>query len=121
MNTSNEQQLLDELAKTDGKEEQQPQSQDLRQPQQRPTHGLDNFSGVWEQQRQPVHNEDVRKGKWKRQVGAAKILWGRLTDDELLKAEGHVEKLVGLVQERYGITRDEANKQVENFFDYIKS
>ena len=39
------------------------------------------------------------KGKWKQQVGAAKVAWGKLTEDELLKSEGHAQKLAGLVQE----------------------
>ena len=64
---------------------------------------------------------DELKGKWKQQVGAAKIAWGKLTEDELLKLEGHEQKLAGLVQERYAITRDEADKQVRNFFDKQKS
>lgn len=55
------------------------------------------------------------KGKWKQQVGAAKIAWGKLTEDELLKSEGQLQKLAGLVQERYSITRDEAEKQVKQF------
>lgn len=64
---------------------------------------------------------DAIKGKWKQQVGAAKIAWGKLTEDELLKLEGHEQKLAGLVQERYAITRDEADKQVKSFFDKQKS
>ena len=60
------------------------------------------------------------KGKWKQQVGAAKIAWGKLTEDELLKAEGHTQKLAGLVQERYAVSKDEAEKQVKNFFDKTK-
>lgn len=63
---------------------------------------------------------DEIKGKWKQQVGAAKIAWGKLTDDELLQAEGHQQKLTGLVQERYAITRDEAEKQVAKFFENNK-
>jgi uncharacterized protein YjbJ (UPF0337 family) len=59
---------------------------------------------------------DEIKGKWKQRVGAAKIVWGKLTEDELLKSEGHAQKLTGLVQERYAITRDEADKQVSSFF-----
>jgi uncharacterized protein YjbJ (UPF0337 family) len=59
---------------------------------------------------------DELKGKWKQQVGAAKIAWGKLTEDELLRLEGHEQKLAGLVQERYAITRDEADKQVKEFF-----
>jgi len=64
---------------------------------------------------------DELNGKWKQQVGAAKIAWGKLTEDELLKVEGRQEKLAGLVQERYAITRDEADKQVKSFFEKYKS
>lgn len=60
---------------------------------------------------------DQIKGVWKQQIGAAKIAWGKLTEDELLKLEGHEQKLAGLVQERYAITRDEAEKQVKSFFE----
>lgn len=59
---------------------------------------------------------DEVKGVWKQQIGAAKVTWGKLTDDELLQTEGHVQKLVGLVQERYAVTRDEADKQIKDFF-----
>lgn len=59
---------------------------------------------------------DEMKGKWKQQVGKAKLVWGKLTEDELLAAEGRQEKLAGLVQERYALTRDEAEKQVKEFF-----
>jgi uncharacterized protein YjbJ (UPF0337 family) len=64
---------------------------------------------------------DEMKGKWKQHVGAAKVAWGELTEDELLKAEGRQDKLVGLVQERYAITRDEADKQVKRFFQKLSS
>lgn len=64
---------------------------------------------------------DEMKGKWKQQVGAAKIAWGKLTEDELLKLEGQEQKLAGLVQERYAITRDEADRQVKSFFEKNKS
>lgn len=56
------------------------------------------------------------KGIWKQHVGAAKIAWGKLTEDELLKIEGHEQRLAGLVQERYAITRAEAEQQVKGFF-----
>ncbi len=64
---------------------------------------------------------DALKGKWRRQIGAAKLTWGKLTDDELMKLEGHTEKLTGLIQERYALTRDAAARQVENFFDQYSS
>ena len=60
------------------------------------------------------------KGKWKQQVGAAKVAWGKLTEDELLKSEGHAQKLAGLVQERYAITREEADEQVKSFIKKCK-
>ncbi len=56
------------------------------------------------------------KGKWKKQVGAVKIAWGKLTEDEILKAEGHQQKLAGIIQERYAITKEAAEKQVDKFF-----
>lgn len=66
-------------------------------------------------------NSDQIKGEWKQQVGAAKVAWGKLTDDELLQTEGHAEKLAGLVQERYGIVRSEAEAQVKTFLDKKES
>ncbi|WP_372987742.1 CsbD family protein [Marinobacter sp.] len=63
-----------------------------------------------------LFNADEMKGKWKQQVGQAKLVWGKLTEDELLEAEGREDKLAGLVQERYAITREEAEKQVKEFF-----
>lgn len=63
-----------------------------------------------------IPSVDELKGKWKQHLGAAKIAWGELTEDELLKSEGQQQKLIGLVQERYAITRDEADRQVKSFF-----
>jgi uncharacterized protein YjbJ (UPF0337 family) len=59
---------------------------------------------------------DEMKGKWKQHVGAAKIAWGKLTEDELLKFEGRQDKLDGAIQERYAISREEADRQVKDFF-----
>jgi uncharacterized protein YjbJ (UPF0337 family) len=60
---------------------------------------------------------DAMKGKWKQKLGEAKLAWGKLTDDELLKLEGHATKLTGLVQERYALTRDAAELQVKTFYN----
>jgi uncharacterized protein YjbJ (UPF0337 family) len=62
-------------------------------------------------------NHDIAEGKWKQMVGKAKTAWAGLTDDELTKAEGRVDKLAGLIQERYGKTREQAELEVRNFFD----
>lgn len=58
-------------------------------------------------------NEDTLKGKWKQFKGKAKNQWGKLTDDDLTRVEGNTEALVGVLQERYGMARDEAKKQVD--------
>lgn len=60
-------------------------------------------------------NSDTLKGQWKQISGRAKEAWGKLTDDDLLRVEGNAQRLSGLVQERYGISRDEAEKQVDKF------
>jgi uncharacterized protein YjbJ (UPF0337 family) len=64
-------------------------------------------------------NNDQIAGKWKQLKGEAKILWGKLTDDELDQAEGHKDKLAGLIQERYGKTKEEAQAEVRKFFDRV--
>lgn len=69
------------------------------------------------QMQQAMPSGDELKGKWKQQVGAAKVMWGKLTDDELLQLDGQEQKLAGLVQERYAITRDEAARQARAFFE----
>ena len=60
-------------------------------------------------------NDDTMKGQWKKMVGEAKRQWGKLTDDDLLRAEGDVDKIAGSVQERYGVTREEAHRQVQDW------
>ena len=62
-------------------------------------------------------NTDVLKGKWHQLKGEVKSRWGRLTDDDLRMIEGDAEKLVGRVQERYGYQRDEAKREVDEFFN----
>ncbi|CAL1239643.1 CsbD family protein [Candidatus Methylocalor cossyra] len=60
-------------------------------------------------------NWDQIKGNWHQLKGTVKAHWGRLTDDELERIAGDQERLVGVIQERYGITREEAEKQVSGF------
>lgn len=60
-------------------------------------------------------NWDQIKGKWKQAKGQAQQKWGKLTDDDLDVVNGRREELVGKVQERYGIAREEADKQVSEF------
>jgi uncharacterized protein YjbJ (UPF0337 family) len=65
-------------------------------------------------------NSDIIKGKWKQLNGKIKTQWGKLTDDDLKIAEGTREYLAGKVQERYGVTKEAALKQVEDFEKTIK-
>ncbi|BBD79701.1 CsbD family protein [Aerosticca soli] len=60
-------------------------------------------------------NTDQIKGKWKQLAGTLKAKWGKLTDDDLKVAEGDSEYLAGRIQERYGIAREEARKEVDDF------
>ncbi len=56
--------------------------------------------------------QDKLKGQWKQLTGKVKAKWGKLTDET---ADGNSEYLEGRLQERYGIARDEARKQVKEF------
>ena len=60
-------------------------------------------------------NEDKIKGQWKQLAGKLKAQWGKLTDDDLTVAEGNEQYLAGKLQERYGIAKDEAEKQIKEF------
>lgn len=65
----------------------------------------------------PLPSMDELKARWKQQVGAARMVWDKLSEKELLESEGHKMPLVCLIQEHHGATRDEANKQVNRFFE----
>ena len=58
-------------------------------------------------------NKDVFEGKWKQIRGQAKGWWGRLTDDDLNKVAGKFESFVGLLQEKYGYSRERAQEELE--------
>lgn len=60
-------------------------------------------------------NWDRIEGNWKQFTGKARERWGELTDDDLDRIRGKREQLEGLIQKAYGIQRDEAKRQVEEF------
>jgi uncharacterized protein YjbJ (UPF0337 family) len=64
--------------------------------------------------------KDILKGKWKEIKGAIKEKWGKLTDDDLTEMEGKEEKLLGILQKRYGYTEDKAKKEYNDFIDRYK-
>jgi uncharacterized protein YjbJ (UPF0337 family) len=58
-------------------------------------------------------NSDVFVGKWKQVRGEAKVWWGKLTDDDLDKVAGRFEMFIGLLQEKYGYSRAQAEREIE--------
>lgn len=62
-------------------------------------------------------NWDQIEGQWKQYKGKAQEHWGRLTNDELDEAAGNREQLEGLIQERYGKTKEEARAEVNTWLD----
>jgi len=68
-------------------------------------------------------NKDIFEGKWKEMRGQMKEWWGKLTDNELEQAGGNAEQIVGLLQQKYGYTRERAeeefNKRIKNVKDAV--
>jgi uncharacterized protein YjbJ (UPF0337 family) len=60
-------------------------------------------------------NEDRMEGNWKQFKGKVKEQWGRLTDDDLDVIAGQRDQLSGKIQERHGVARDEAERQIKDF------
>jgi len=58
-------------------------------------------------------NKDVLEGKWKQMRGEARSWWGKLTDDDLDRAGGKLEVLAGLLQEKYGYSREQATAEID--------
>ncbi len=65
-------------------------------------------------------NWDQVEGKWKQYKGQAKEKWGRLTDDDFDVINGRRQQLVGKIQEHYGIAREEAEKQTDEFVKSLR-
>ena len=69
-------------------------------------------------------NKNILEGKWKQMRGEAKAWWGKLTDNDLDRIAGKFEVLVGLLQEKYGYTRqqatDEIDKRVTDYQNKLK-
>lgn len=62
-------------------------------------------------------NEAEIKGKWNQLKGKVKEQFGNLTDDDLMKADGSVDRLIGVLQERYGYTKEQAQREWNRFID----
>ncbi|WNK30479.1 CsbD family protein [Pantoea agglomerans] len=60
-------------------------------------------------------NKDEASGNWKQFKGKMKEKWGKLTDDDMQVIEGKRDQLVGKIQEHYGSTKDEAEREVSDW------
>lgn len=60
-------------------------------------------------------NWDILEGKWKQLKGQFRQKWGKLTDSDLESISGHRDELVGKIQERYGMEKDLAEKEADDF------
>jgi uncharacterized protein YjbJ (UPF0337 family) len=63
---------------------------------------------------------DKIAGSWKEMRGQVRTQWGKLTDDDLEQAKGQRDVLAGRIQQRYGIAREEANRQIDEWADKLK-
>jgi uncharacterized protein YjbJ (UPF0337 family) len=64
---------------------------------------------------EPIMNWDRIEGNWKQFKGKAKEQWGKLTDDELDAIAGQREMLSGKIQEQYGISKEQAERELADF------
>jgi len=60
-------------------------------------------------------NRDILSGKWKQIRGDVKQMWGNITDNDLEEIDGHREKLAGILQERFGWTRERTEQELTRF------
>src|SRR5438067_13672057 len=72
-----------------------------------------------QQREEKAMNWDRIEGNWKQLTGKVKEQWGKLSEDDLTVIAGKQDQLVGRIQERYGIAKDEAERQVNNWANRI--
>lgn len=65
-------------------------------------------------------NWDQLEGKWKKYAGSARAHWSKLTDDDWQTINGKKEQLVGCIQKRYGMTKEKAERQVDEWSDALQ-
>jgi uncharacterized protein YjbJ (UPF0337 family) len=66
-------------------------------------------------------NWDQIEGKWKQASGKVREKWGKLTDDDLIAIGGRRDQLIGRIQQRYGLAKEAAEKQVDEFIRSFNS
>jgi uncharacterized protein YjbJ (UPF0337 family) len=66
-------------------------------------------------------NWDQVEGKWKQFAGRFREKWGKLTDDDLQVIGGKKDQLVGKIQERYGMAREQAQREVDDYVNTLRA
>lgn len=66
-------------------------------------------------------NWDQIQGNWKQVTGKVKEKWGKLTDDDLTAVAGKRDQLAGVLQNRYGLAKEQAEKELDDFMKTLKS
>jgi uncharacterized protein YjbJ (UPF0337 family) len=61
-------------------------------------------------------NQDQMEGKWKQIKGSFKEKWGKFTDDDITRLNGNREKIVGALQEKYGQTKEQAQREFDDWY-----
>ena len=65
-------------------------------------------------------NEDILKSQWKQLRGQIKQWWSVLTDDDLDKINGQRDKLIGKLQEKYGFTKEQATRELDDHLAQLR-
>jgi len=65
-------------------------------------------------------DKNILKGQWKETKGQVKKFWAKITDDELDEVEGNLDELAGLLQKKYGYSRDKAKDQIRQKLKMFK-
>ena len=65
-------------------------------------------------------NQDVFEGKWKEMRGQIKEWWGKLTDDDLERVSGKADQMIGLLQQKYGYTKEHAEEEFNRRLEAAK-
>tara|TARA_R110002072_G_scaffold155153_8_gene305518 strand:- start:2701 stop:2901 length:201 start_codon:yes stop_codon:yes gene_type:complete len=60
-------------------------------------------------------NSDIAEGKWKQLKGNIQQKWGQLTDDDIDRINGNRQKFIGVMQEKYGVGKQQAEKEFDDF------